>query len=293
MDADGRFTSWATELEEIPEPFRGALLERLSPRDSIHLLAFKPSRMSQGVRSPGTLLILTDRRWLVVSDDKDARAGVVECAFDDTLLVELTEFLVYGQLKIDFVAEGTAQACVIEFNTVTDNLYRQAIRDIMRRIEGGMAAARSDRAAAFPVLDMKPIVFRNAVPEALAEGRPPVAAVQWPAVYGSYGRVLAPAAALLTTDRELVLITEKRVRIRPPRQTKYGYIATFFPLVRLVGFGFRRNERFIILDLEMDASHGGETLQILFPPQLEQEVAQVLKCARRQSAESFSNRSAS
>jgi len=293
MDADHRFRTWANKLEEMPEPFRGSLLEHLSPQDSIHLLAFNPSQMSQGVRSPATLLTLTDRRWLVVSDDEDGRASAVECTFDDTLLVELTEILLHGQLKIDFVAGGTAQACVIEFNTVTGKLYREAIRHILRGVEGGTAAAPPDWPAAVAVSEMRPIMFRNAVPEGLAEGRCPVAAVQWPAVYGRYGRELAPAAALLTTDRELVLVSEKTAWIRTPRQARYGYIATYFPLVRLAGFGFRRNERFVILDLEMHASQGGETLQILFPTDREQEAAQVLECALRQSAKSSSNRGVS
>ncbi len=69
---------------------------------------------------------------------------------------------------------------------------------------------------------MRPIVFRNAVPKILAEGRRPIDGVQWPAVYGWYGRELAPAAALLATDRELVLVSEKSSWVHWPRQAKYG-----------------------------------------------------------------------
>jgi len=94
---------------------------------------------------------------------------------------------------------------------------------------------------------------------------------------------LAPAAALLTTDRELVLISEKRVRIHGPRRASLGYIATFFPLARLVDFGFRHQERFSILDLEMLASRGGEKFEVVFPPEQGQAVAQVVECARRQA----------
>jgi len=288
MDINDRFATRANGVEETPEPFRRALFERLSPRDRIHLLAFKPARTIPDARSPATLLTVTDRRWLLVSADEDERASVVECAFDDTLLVELTEILLHGQLKIDFVAGGTARACVVEFNTVSDQLCREAVRHILRGLEGRGAASPSDRPAESPSIEMTRIVFRNAVPKILAEGRPPVAGVQWPAIYGWYARELAPASALITTESELVLVSEKRVGIRMPGRAKYGYSATYLPLARLAGFGFRRNERFSILDLEMHASHGGETLHVLFPPQREQEVRQVLDRAVRQSAQSFS-----
>jgi len=222
MRADDRFATRADTVEETPEPSRGALLQRLSPRDRIRLLAFKPSHTSQGVRSPATLLTLTDRRWLLVADDEEGGTAAVECNFDDTLLVELTEILLYGQLRIDFVAGGTAQACLIEFNTVTEDLYREAFRHILRGVEGAIAADPSDKPEVMPVIQTWPIMFRNAVQSTLPEGSHPVAAVQWEAVYGGFRRELSPAAALLSTDHELLLISEERGWFRGPRQAKYG-----------------------------------------------------------------------
>jgi hypothetical protein len=293
MRADDRFATRADTAEDTPEPFRGALLQRLSPRDRIRLLAFNPSHTSQGVRSPATLLTLTDHRWLLVADDEVGGTDVVECNFDDTLLVELTEILLYGQLKIDFVAGGTIGTCIIEFNTVTDKLYREAVHDILRGVEVGTAAEAAEEPAAFVVIETWPIMFRNAVQSTLPEGRRLVGAVQWEAVHGGFRRELSPAAALLATDHELLLISEERAWVRGPGHAKYGHIATYFPLARLARFGLRRHERFSILDLEMHASHGGETLHILFAPEREQDVANVVESALRRSAESFPNRGVS
>jgi hypothetical protein len=265
MDIGDRFAMRANSVEETPEPFRSALLEHLSLRESIEYLAFGPAHISFGVRSPATLLALTDRRWLLVSDDAEGRAAVAGCAFDDTLLVELTEILLDGQLKIDYMAGVTAQSSAIEFHAVSDTVYREAVRLLLRGVGGGSAATTSGGPAA--------------VPEILAERGRPIAGVQWSRFYGSYGCELAPAAALLTTDRELVLISEKRVRIHGPRRASFGYIATFFPLARLVGFGLRHHERFGILDLEMHASHGEKRFEIIFPPEQGQAVAHVLECA--------------
>jgi hypothetical protein len=290
MDADDRFNERANIVDKTPEPFRSVLLERLSSHDSIELLTYMPSRTSHGVRSPPTLLTLTEHRWLVVSGDERGGADVIECAFDDTLAVELTEILLQGQLKIDFVGEGMTHSCVIAFNTFTGDLYRDAVRRILRRVERPAAISPQDCPVASPLAEMQPIIFRDAVPNPLAEGRCPVAAVQWPAVFGAYGRELAPAAALLTTDRELVLISEKRTGIRMPGKAKYGYIATYFPLARLARFVLQRNERYILLEIDIQAARGGETIQARFPPECEQNVSQVLECAMRQSGGAFSSR---
>jgi hypothetical protein len=289
MDTEDRFATRANRVEETPEPFRGVLRDRLSPRDKVLLLAFSPASTSQGVRSPATLLALTDRFWLVVSDDIDGGADVAGCPYDDTLLVELTEILLYGQLKIDHVARGMPRACAIEFNTVTEDLYREAVRLILRGIEGGSSSADPDEPGAGPSLEGWPIKFRSAATETLPEDRRLTAAARWPAVYGGFRRELAPAAALVATDRELVLISEERAWVRGPQLAKYGHIATYVPLVRLARADFRRHDRFGILGLEMHASHGGETLEVLFPLDQAEEIARVVECALRQSSAPSSN----
>jgi len=287
MDIGDRYATRANSPEETPEPFRSALLEHLSPGESLEYLAFSPANVSIGVRSPATLLALTDRRWLVVSDDADGRAAVAGCAFDDTLLVELTEILLHGQLKIDYVAGVTAQSCAIEFAAMSDSVYREAVRLLLRGVGGKSAAPSIGGLAAVPEIGTRPIIFRNTVPEILAEGGQPIVGVQWSTVYSSYGGELVPAAALLTTDRELVLFVEKKVRIHWLRLASYGYIATFFPLARLAHFGFRHQERLSILDLEMHASHGGKKFEVVFPPEHGQAVAEVVECARRQASDAF------
>ena len=281
MGTDDRFATQAMRVGEVPEPFRTILLEHLSPRVPVYLLAFNPSHTSQGVWSPATLLALTDNRWLLVSDDTDGNSTVVECAYDDTLLVELTEILLYGRLRIDFVAGGKSRACAVEFNTVMDRLYRDAVRRVLRGIEGERAVAPAEKPMIVPGIETWPMMFRNAVPELLPQGRSFAGAVQWPAVHGGFGRELAPAAVLLITDREILLISEERAWARGPRQAKYGRIATYYPLVRLADFGLESYGRLSILELKMHASHGGETLQILLPSEREKEVVQVVEAALR------------
>jgi hypothetical protein len=92
----GRFTS----VEETPGPFRHVLLERIWPQESVRLLVHSPPDLISGTRRPGTLLAVTDRRWLIVYENADESTTVAESSFTDTLLVELTTILLYGQLSV-------------------------------------------------------------------------------------------------------------------------------------------------------------------------------------------------
>lgn len=289
MDRDDRFATRLESVEEVPELFHRALREQLAPQEVIHLLVFNPAYTRPDARSPATLLAVTDRRWLAVSEDEEledaeGRITATGCGFEDALLVELTEILLFGQLKIDFLAQGTAQAWAIEFNTVMDELFREAAQFILRGIEGGPMVTAFSMPKADSLPDTWPLKLRNAVPNVLPADRQLLAAVQWQAVYGGFRRELAPAAALLATKGELVLLSEERAWSRRSGEPKYGCVATYFPLVRLANFSFRQHGRFSVLELEMHASHGGETLQVLFPPEQERAIAQVVECALRQSS---------
>jgi hypothetical protein len=209
MVTDNRSTTRAMRVKETPEPFRNLLRKHLSPRDPIHLLAFSPPHTSQGVRSPATLLTLSDHRWLLISDGEDGTPALVECVYNDTLVVELTEILLYGQLRIDFVAGGESRSCAIEFNTVMDGLCRAAVREILREVETETAFVPAEKPPFLPGIETWPIAFRNAVPELLPKGRL-AGAIQWSAVHGGFGRELVPAAALLITGGEILLISEEK-----------------------------------------------------------------------------------
>jgi hypothetical protein len=108
-----------------------------------------------------------------------------------------------------------------------------------------------------------------------------LAATQWPAILGGFRRELAPAGALLVTERELVLIAEEKA---PDwyygEWAKYGGIITYFPLARLADFHVGQQDRFGVLALEVHASHGGERLEILFPFDHERAVSKTMEQTR-------------
>jgi hypothetical protein len=46
------------------------------------------------------VLAVTDQRWLIVAEVRPGVARVNGAAFDETLLLEFTEILLFGELKI-------------------------------------------------------------------------------------------------------------------------------------------------------------------------------------------------
>jgi hypothetical protein len=112
-----------------------------------------------------------------------------------------------------------------------------------------------------------PCKFRADVQRYRPQGQTVLSAVQWPAVNTAFQRELSPAGALLVTDRVLVLISEGNAS---PLHS--GAIITYFPVARLADFHVGHHDRFGFLALQVHAAHGGEKLEIMFPPGCEQPV---------------------
>src|SRR5262245_48805320 len=121
MECDTRFATKLGSVDDVPEPIRGALVEKVPSHESIRLLVHAPdpgplrgesslypprwSRTSVSTKreeSPisATLLAITSEGWLVVSESEEGNISVEECKFDDTLFLELTSLILWGELKI-------------------------------------------------------------------------------------------------------------------------------------------------------------------------------------------------
>jgi hypothetical protein len=89
----------------------------------------------------------------------------------------------------------------------------------------------------------------------------------WNDIYGRFHRRLAPAAALLLTDRHIIVIAEEKpsswfqFRARP----QYGELITYIPLDRIASFRIAEHSRFHILEIVGHERHGIEKLEIMFP----------------------------
>jgi hypothetical protein len=282
MEFDTRFASTLDSVHDAPEPLRGALLEKLPSRESIRLLIHAPGVSMREQEPPiaATLLAVTSEGWFVVSESEEDHVSVEKCTYEDTLFLELTSILLWAELKIHFASVGTSYTAAMRFSTVTEEPYREAIDLVLDRIDQRPAQARpeQDEDSASMFVNW-PIEFRTEALRYRPKWQRILAATQWPAVVGAFGRALCPAGALLVTERELVLISQGQTspRLHTTGFCKVGGTIIYFPYVRLSDFHVSHQERFGVLALEAHAKHGGERLEIMFPADYENVVSEAIE----------------
>jgi len=295
MNIDTRFPTKLNTVSDAPEPLRSELVKSLNSNEPVHLLVHAPAFPTGDQKSPATVLVITNNGWLVASETEDGGVALVRSDFSNTLFFELTSILLLGQLIISFSETGEARSVTINFERVEDEFYHEAI-DLML---GGIDPARTAVAGGpneTSMFEGWPMKFRNEAQRYWPRGQRLLAAIQWPANEGQ----LAPAGALLMTERELVLLSEGKMssevasssdepeetpptpvppKVVNPAETpsapgnvyEFADIITFVPLARLADFQVSHQENGL-LTLQLATSQGGEKLEISFPSDHEDAV---------------------
>ena len=281
MKMDSRFASKALTVEDTPEPFHEQLTAHLGPGEEPGLIICAPANVALRHKTPATVIAVTDQRWLIVSETRPGVTRVESASFEETLFVEFTEILLYGEMRLHFALDGKAHSSAAYFNTVMDRFYREATQLVLHGIEGVGEEPGESTSTEASLLSTLPFKFRNAVTEHVPPGRSLLCAIHWPAVIGRFRRELGPAAALTVTDREIIVITEDKRRrwFESKEGPKHASIATYLPLVRLAEHRFISHRRFCLLELATHAPAGGETVQIMFPLEYEAEVRECMEHA--------------
>jgi hypothetical protein len=199
--------------------------------------------------------------------------------FSDTLFLELTIILLYGQLKVDFLKEGTPASVAVCFNTVREKYYQAAVEWLL----AGIATQSTGRSQAGEgnerVVRDWPLKFRNVALLYSPVGRQLISGSYWDALYGGGNRELFPASALLRTEKELLFITEEKLpgRFHFHRGQKFGKIITYFPLAHLANYRIIERRRVDTLSLLIHAGYGGDTFEIAFPKEKRERVLDVMR----------------
>ena len=282
MEIDTRFPTKLNAISDAPEPLRGALVESLPSEEPLRLLVHTPAFSTLDEKSPATVLAVASTGWLIASETEEGGASVEKSDFSETLFLELTSILLLGQLKIHYATVGRSYSAAIKFDTVGEEFYRDAINLMLTGIDPALVATAEEDLNHAPMFDTWPIKFRCEAQRYWPKGQRLLAAIQWPPILGGFQRELAPAGALLITERELVLISEEK---KSPRQLpgdvyEFGAVITFFPRVRLADFHVSHHERFGVFALQVHATHGGETLEIIFPSTHEKTISKAMEQAR-------------
>ena len=267
MSSVEQFATCIKRIEDVPKPFGEALSNRICANEAVVDLIFSPAFRAGRFSTLASLLCITDSRWLVVLLQGDGSVTVDSASYETTLLLELTIILLYGQLKIDFVCDGQVRSTALQFNTVMQQTYCEALQDILDEIDHNVESIADSNWVRSEILRQWPIKFRNVSIIYAPRSSRLLNGVQWKNICGVFRRQLAPAAALLLTDRHVIVIAEEKpsgwfqFRARP----QYGQIITYLPLDRLASFRISENSRFDILEIVGDEGHGKEALKIMFP----------------------------
>jgi hypothetical protein len=293
MDIDINFPTRLASVDDVPEPFLGTLKDRISSKERIQSLIYSPvfSTLEKNVPpgsttvtpgqilAPASVLAVLDDRWLVATEEEDG-ITVEESSFVDTLFLELTSILLSGEFKIYYAAVGTYYAATLLFNTVGEEVYREAIGLILDGIDQKKSTAYNGDDS---ILRTWPLKFRLEAERYRPKGQRLTTATRWTCLNGELEDTLSPSGALLITERELVFISEQKAF---PRQHvgdlhKFGGIITYFPLIRLSDFHINHHGHFGALSLLVRAPHGSEKLEIAFPSDREKAVQKTMQLAMK------------
>ncbi len=210
MEIDTTFPTRLETVSDAPEPLRGVLVESLPPGEPIRLLLHSPAFPTGGEKSPATLLAVTRSAWFIASETEDGGATLVKSEFSEILFLELKSILLLGQLRISFAAVDSPASTTIKFEGVGDEFYHEAIDLILSGIDPAPGTVSENERNEASMFQNWPMKFQNEARRYWPRGQRLLAALRWPAAYGESMRELAPAGALLITERELVLISDER-----------------------------------------------------------------------------------
>jgi len=210
MGSTRQFAACAKSITELSSPFREVLTERVSETEDLKHLIFSPSYGAANFQSLASVLCVTNRRWLIVLSEEDGHTTVAECSHETTLLVELTLILLYGQLKIDFVQDNEAKSAAVQFNSVMEDNYSEAIQYILDAIDGHKHAGMNSVQGQKAIFEGWPLKFRNFSILYMPKKSQLMDGVCWKEIRAGFGRELVPTAALLATERHIVVIAEEK-----------------------------------------------------------------------------------
>ena len=281
MSSADEFPVIMKRLENVPPPFREGLSNCMGEKEAVLAVTFSPAFRAGKSSTLASVLCVTDSRWVVALSHHNGSITVDTASYETTLLLELTLILLYGQLKIDFLCNGQVRSTALQFNTVMKDNYWDLLQNILDKIDHNVEGKAKSNWRSSKMLREWPLKFRNVANIYAPRGSRLIDGVQWGGIYGGFHRQLAPAAALLLTDRHIIVIAEEKpsswFQFREP--SHYGEIITYFPLERLADFRVSEHRRFDILEIVGHEGHGSETLEVMLSHNQANAIRRLMKKA--------------
>ncbi len=166
---------------------------------------------------------------------------------------------------------------VCYFNTVSEDMYTNAIYRVLNLIESVSEPAGEKDRTILTYLENWPHKFRNYGWDFLPPGCCLLDGINWPTILGRFRHELGPGIALFLTDRHLVTIADEPSRswFVNEDHVNVGVIVTYMPRSRISGFQIQKHNRFHILELQVSTAHGGKCFRVRFPPEYQEKVVEL------------------
>jgi hypothetical protein len=268
-------------IDECPEPFREPLRRAIGAGTNIYHIIYSPPLVSGRSSMPGSVFCVTDREWLIVREVRKRGIELTRALYGDTLLVELTDILLYGRLKIVYAFNGQCKSGVCFFNTVSEDIYTNAIYRVLNLIEDVTEPPGEKDRAVLTYLENWPLKFRNYGWEFLPPDSDLVNGTNWPTILGRFRHELGPAMALILTDCHLITLADEPSRswFVDDDHVNVGLIVMYIPRNRISDFEIQKHSRFNVLEAQVSTALGGDLLQLRFPPEYQDKVVALISRA--------------
>jgi hypothetical protein len=270
MNVETRFSSALEHVSHLPEPLASTVQWNLADDETISLLIYKPAEIAGSESSPPKVLAVTDRGFLFVEQSEGRAARVVHRDFDSVLLVEMATLLLYGHLRIDYIA--------MEYNAIAHDVYCRAATLILDNASATQSV-HEDHGNRKPLdLSSWPTPIHRAAELGMLSHAPVYTAAWWPSVRAGFGQELAPAGTILARTHWLTVVTLEqsgpwdRVRSAPT----FGLIATYLPADRIAKVEPHHSPRLTVFELELHVGNGGEHFRLAVPEDREASVRSVI-----------------
>lgn len=273
--------TWAKSLSscaDLPPAYHGFFASRQAQGLSFPYTVLLPAFEGFFQRSPEMLVCdLGDSTALLVKSGAGCQVSIFPHA--DLCRLEWRVSLLDGRLKISgYSLDGVLTSASLRFNAVTDYLLLPLVERMRRAAAGIPDSGDAVDPGLFSEWRSLSYKFMNYARRSLLPGEQLVQAVFQPEVrkpllhFGrrTIFRSLAPALALILTDRELVLIREETAR---GAGSRYGGTWVYLPLGRIVGVRSEEKEG-ELLSLVVDLP-GQERLECAIQSSQWQEVAKL------------------
>jgi hypothetical protein len=275
-------------IDEAPSPFEEFLQHNLSQDEGLGHLIFSPEFAAATTRHLASTLCVTSNRWLIAIQERDGTVTAKSATFDETLLAELTIILLHGKVTIHSGKAGEIRSASLYFNTVMQHRYYAAICEILRGIEG--ERCQQNRPKPITPFSEWPQKFQNL---SIIYTPPEQSLLDGAYSDTIYGRIIgekAPAAALLLTEQQLIVIADERSRRWFPSRNvvKYGGTMSYMPRRRVVDWQIVEGKRLDSHLIALSANQGVERFEVLFSAEKRSDVRRIMdKIAANRSAQPF------